>query len=163
MEKYDLETPWILWNHGIHDKSWTNDSYKNIYTINNLYDFKSYQNIVKIEHLQNSMFFIMREDIFPTWEDPDNRQGCCISFKIPNNVLKEQFDFILNNILSEDILIDKNNKDYLNGFSIIPKKEFNIVKLWLRNHDENYEKHLNIYESHFLKEKALIKKHELSD
>ena len=48
MEKYDLETPWILWNHGIHDKSWTNDSYKNIYTINNLYDFKSYQNIVKI-------------------------------------------------------------------------------------------------------------------
>jgi hypothetical protein len=105
----------------------------------------------------------MREDIFPTWEDPDNRQGCCISFKIPNNILKEQFDLILNNILSEDILKDKENSDYLNGFSIIPKKEFNIVKLWLRNHDENYTEHLNTYEPNFIKDKALIKKHELSD
>ena len=109
------------------------------------------------------MFFIMREDIFPTWEDPENRQGCCISFKIPNNILKEQFDFILNSILSEDILKDKENTDYLNGFSIIPKKEFNIIKLWLRNHDENYIDHLNIYEPCFVKDKALIKKHELSD
>ena len=36
-------------------------------------------------------------------------------------------------------------------------------QLLLRNHDEKYEKHLNIYEPHFIKEKALIKKHELSD
>ena len=42
-------------------------------------------------------------------------------------------------------------------------KEFNIIKLWLRNHDENYTEHLNIYEPFFVKDKALIKKHELSD
>ena len=30
MENHDLETPWILWNHGIEDKSWENSSYKKI-------------------------------------------------------------------------------------------------------------------------------------
>ena len=74
-------------------------------------------------------------------------------FKISNSVLKEQFDFIINRILTEDILKDKDNIDYLNGFSIIPKKEFNIIKLWLRNYDENYTDHLNIYEPYFIKEK----------
>lgn len=163
MENYHLKTKWFLWYHSIKDTNWKNNSYKNIYTISDLYDLKCINDIIEKIHLQNSMLFFMREDIFPTWEDPENRQGCCISFKIPNNVLKEQFNFILNIILSEDILKDKNNIDYLNGFSIIPKKEFNIIKLWLRNHDDNFVDHLNIYEPYFVKDKALIKKHELSD
>ena len=119
--------------------------------------------IIQTIHLQNSMFFIMREDIFPTWEDPDNREGCCISYKISNSILKSQFNMILNNILSEDILIDKTNAEYINGLSIIPKKEFNIVKLWLREHDENFNKSLKEYEPYFTKDKSLVKKHELSD
>ena len=107
-------------------------------------------------------FFFMRENIFPTWEDPDNREGCCISFKISGGILKEQWDFIMNNVLIEDILKDKSNSEYLNGISISPKKEFNIVKLWLRQNDENYTDHLKEYEPYFTKDKSLIKKHELS-
>ena len=122
MNNYQLNTNWCLWYHNINDTNWKNNSYKNIYDIRNAYDIKFLNDTIHEIHLQNSMFFIMREDIFPTWEDPENRQGCCISFKIPNNILKEQFDFILNSILSEDILKDKENTDYLNGFSIIPKK-----------------------------------------
>jgi hypothetical protein len=69
---------------------------------------------------------------------------------------------ILNNILSEDILITKTNTEYINGLSIIPKKEFNIVKLWLRKHDENFNESLKDYEPCFTKDKSLVKKHELS-
>tara|TARA_B100000900_G_scaffold414270_1_gene440465 strand:- start:32 stop:523 length:492 start_codon:yes stop_codon:yes gene_type:complete len=163
MDNYQLNSNWCLWYHSIKDKNWKNNSYKNLFKISNIYELKCINDIIKKIHLQNGMFFIMKEDIFPTWEDPDNREGCCVSFKISNKVLKEQFNFIINHVLSEDILKDKNNSEYLNGISIIPKKEFNIVKLWLRNHDENYTEHLNIYEPYFVKEKALIKKHELSD
>lgn len=162
MNSYQLNTNWCLWYHSIKDTNWKKNSYKNIYTIRNLYDLKSVNDIIQKIHLQNSMLFIMREGIFPTWEDPDNREGCCISYKIPNSVLKEQFDLILNNMLSEDILLDKANVDYLNGLSIIPKKEFNIVKLWLRNPDENYTESLKEYEPHFVKDKSFFKKHELS-
>ena len=163
MKNYQLNTNWCLWYHSINDNNWKKNSYKNIYTMRNLYDLKTLNSIIEKIHLQNSMFFIMREDIFPTWEDPDNRSGGCISYKIPNGDLKEQFDMILNNIVTEDILIDSSNTEYLNGLSIIPKKEFNILKLWIRNNDENYTDSLREYEPHFVKSKALLKKHELSD
>ena len=163
MNNYQLNTNWCLWYHSINDTSWKNSSYKNLYTISNLYDIKSINDIIQKIHLQNGMFFIMREDIFPTWEDPDNREGCCISFKIPGQVLVEQWTMIMNLILTEDILKDKEKSNSINGISIAPKKEFNIVKIWLRGHDENYEEWMKEYEPFYTKEKALLKKHELSD
>ena len=162
MNNYQLNTNWCLWYHSINDTNWKKNSYKNLYTIQNLYDLKGINNTIDKIHLQNSMFFIMKENIFPTWEDPDNREGCCISFKISGSVLKEQWDLIMNNILIEDILKDKSNSEYLNGISISPKKEFNIIKLWLRKNDESYTDHLKEYEPYFTKDKSLIKKHELS-
>ena len=89
MEKsddYKLQTSWILWNHKLNDNNWKNNSYKNIFEINNLYDYKFLENIMTLQNLQNTMFFLMRKDIFPTWEDPDNRDGCCASFKVPLKV-----------------------------------------------------------------------------
>ena len=163
MSNYQLNTNWCLWYHSINDTNWKKNSYQNLYTIQNLYDLKILNDTIQKIHLQNSMFFLMRENIFPTWEDPDNREGCCISFKISGKILKEQWELIMNNILIEDILKDKSNSEYLNGISISPKKEFNIVKLWLRKNDENYTDHLKEYEPYFTKDKALIKKHELSD
>ena len=163
MNNYQLNTNWCLWYHSINDTNWKNNSYTNLYDIKDLYDLKFLNDSIQKIHLQNGMFFIMKENIFPTWEDPDNREGCCISFKIPNYVLKEQWELISNCVVINDILKDKNNDDYLNGISISPKKEFNIIKLWLRNHDENYINNLKQYEPFFIKEKSLIKKHELLD
>ncbi len=163
MNNYQINTNWCLWYHSINDNNWKNNSYTNLYDIKDLYDLKFLNDNIQKIHLQNGMFFIMKENIFPTWEDPDNREGCCISFKIPNYVLKEQWELISNCVVINDILKDKNNDDYLNGISISPKKEFNIIKLWLRNHDENYINKLKQYEPFFIKEKSLIKKHELLD
>ena len=162
MINYQLNTNWCLWYHSINDTNWNKNSYQNLYTIKNLYDLKSLNDSIEKIHLQNGMFFLMRENIFPTWEDPDNREGCCISFKISGKILKEQWNLIMNNVLIEDILKDKSNSEYLNGISISPKKEFNIIKLWLRKNDENYTDHLKEYEPYFTKDKSLIKKHELS-
>ena len=44
----------------------------------------------------------------------------------------------------KDILKDLSKYNEINGLSISPKKEFNICKIWLRNHNTNYK--------HFLKE-----------
>ena len=96
---YKLNTNWCLWYHNINYTNCKNNSYKNIYNITNAYDIKFLNNTIHKIHLQNSMFFIMREDIFPTWEDPDNRQGCCVSFKISSNVLDDQWNLIINMIL----------------------------------------------------------------
>ena len=163
MDKYSLNTKWILWYHSINDTQWNKQSYKNLFKISNLYELKIMNDNLLKNHLQNGMFFIMRDGIFPTWEDPDNREGCCISFKISGSVLHEEWNFIINRILTEDILKDRDKYENINGVSIAPKKEFNILKLWLREHNDKYDEFIKEYSPNFTKEKALIKKHELSN
>ena len=103
------------------------------------------------------MFFLMREGIFPNWEDPDNSEGCCISFKIPGQTIKEEFCKILLYCLTEDILNEPSNYEELNGFSIAPKKEFNIAKLWMRNKQSKYSNLLKEVTPCLLEKESMIK------
>ena len=125
---YELNGEWILWYHSLKDKSWKKSSYTKFYTFNSLIDYSLFQDCIQTNHLQNGMFFLMREGIFPNWEDPDNSEGCCISFKIPGNILHEKWNYLLNRTLTEDIIKDKDKYENINGISISPKKEFNICK-----------------------------------
>jgi hypothetical protein len=163
MKQYPLNTNWCLWYHSINDKQWNKQSYKNIYTLTNLYDLQGLHEVIQKIHLQNGMFFLMREDVFPTWEDPDNREGCCVSYKVPGQILREQWSAIVDRILTEDILKDKDQWNQVNGVSIAPKKEFNIVKIWLRNTTEDYTSLLKEYEPVYTKDKSIVKAHELAD
>ena len=156
MSEYKLENTWILWNHKLDDKSWTNDSYKNIYNFKNLYDLKSYTDIIETIHLQNSMYFIMKENIFPTWEDPNNCNGCCVSFKIPSKDIKQTWNECVTKILCENIYKSE-NKNFINGISISPKKEFNIIKIWLKCKIKNIEDILNIKDKYINNKNSMIK------
>ena len=159
MTDYKLNTSWDIWYHSIEDNNWTNESYKLLYKVNNLYDIQFLKDTIQQNHLQNSMFFVMREGIFPTWEDPDNREGCCISFKVPASKLHEEWNLLLSRVLTEDILVDKEKWEEINGISISPKKEFNIIKLWLRNNNENYTDFIKEYPIYMVKDKSIHKKH----
>ena len=156
---YSLNTTWKIWYHSINDNNWNNNSYKMIYELNNLFDVKGVIDCIQSNHLQNSMFFVMRDDIFPTWEYIDNREGCCVSFKIPGSNLKKNWDMILKEIITENIFIDSEKYSELNGFSISPKKEFNIIKLWFKNNIKDYEKLIKQYKPYFVKDKSIHKKH----
>ena len=162
MEKrddYKLQTSWILWNHKLNDNNWKNNSYKNIFEINNLYDYKFLENIMTLQNLQNTMFFLMRKDIFPTWEDPDNRDGCCASFKVPLKDIKNIWIQLVIDIISENIHIDKNKYDIINGISIAPKKEFNIIKIWFKTNIQNINKLIRLYDHYINVDNCRLKKH----
>jgi len=162
MEKrddYKLQTSWILWNHKLNDNNWKNNSYKNIFEINNLYDYKFLENIMTLQNLQNTMFFLMRKDIFPTWEDPDNRDGCCASFKVPLKDIKNIWIQLVIDIISENIHKDKNKYDSINGISIAPKKEFNIIKIWFKTDIKNINNIINLYSNYITTENCRLKKH----
>tara|TARA_B100000035_G_C20991356_1_gene550307 strand:- start:537 stop:1019 length:483 start_codon:yes stop_codon:yes gene_type:complete len=155
---YELNTSWILWFHSIKDTSWTKSSYTKFYTFHNLLDYKLFEGVIQLNHLQNGMFFLMRDGIFPNWEDPDNSEGCCISFKIPGEMIKSEFCKILLHCLSEDILKNPDDWEELNGFSIAPKKEFNITKLWMRNQQNNYTNLIKELPPYLLEKDSMIKK-----
>ena len=133
MEKYDLETPWILWNHGIHDKSWTNDSYKNIYTIKTVEEAIAVSQAIPPRLVKNCMLFIMRKGITPLWEDPRNRGGGCFSYKVNNKIVTDCWKNLSYSLTGESLSKNANLQKQINGITISPKKNFCIVKIWLAN------------------------------
>ena len=153
----ELNNKWWFWYHSINDNKWTKESYKKIYECQNIYDYHYMTETFKQEHYQKGMFFIMKEDIFPNWEDPYNRNGGCISFKIPGETIKEEFCKILLYCLTEDILNDPDTFEELNGFSIAPKKEFNIAKLWMRNKQKKYTNLMKEVSPYLVDKDCLIK------
>ena len=159
MDSSSLNTEWILWYHSINDNNWDKNSYKELISIKNLYDYKFLSEEITNEHLKNTMFFIMRKNIFPTWEDPDNRNGYCISYRInSSNILKCWNDIFLE-CITENIHLNLSDYNELTGISITPKKEFNILKLWFR--DNTKHNLIKSYEPYIIKSNCMIKKHDI--
>ena len=156
---YQLNQKWILWYHSINDNRWGKDSYQKIYEINNLFDYQYIIDTFKQDHYQNGMFFCMKDGIFPNWEDPDTRSGGCLSFKITSIRVIDEWNQLLLRCI-KDIIFTEHN-DELNGISISPKKEFNIIKIWIKNNNLEYKKYFQSEEGSTLSlENSLYKKHE---
>jgi hypothetical protein len=102
----------------------------------------------------------MKEDIFPTWEDPDNRNGSCLSFKVYSKDIIKEWNTLLLKCVSGLILGDFNEK--INGISISPKKEFNIIKIWFSDHTFDYKNYFIEDDNYFKLDKAIYKKHEVN-
>ena len=158
MNEYLLKNKWVLWYHSLKNKNWDNKSYIKVIEIKSLLDYKLLEDVMRINHLQNGMFFLMKNDIFPTWEDPKNRMGGCISFKYNNNILNEWLKVLL--LCITDNLSDLNKE--INGLSIAPKKEFNILKMWIKDDSKDYKTLVKEYEPFMKLDKCMYKKHELS-
>ena len=158
MNEYLLKNKWVLWYHSLKNKSWDNNSYVKVIEIKSLLDYKLLEDVMRINHLQNGMFFLMKNDIFPTWEDPKNRMGGCLSFKYDNNILNEWLKILLLCITEE--LSDYNKE--INGLSISPKKEFNILKVWIKDDSKDYKTLIKEYDPFMKLDKCMYKKHELS-
>ena len=158
MEKYNIKNEWDLWFHSIKDTRWGKDSYKKIYTIKNYLDIKVLDDTFKQNHYQNGMFFVMKSGIFPNWEDPENRLGGCLSFKVKSCNVIDCWNKLLINCISEDSMNYLNDK--INGISISPKKEFNIIKVWFSEKDIDYKNNFREY-SDLNIENSLYKAHSI--
>ena len=155
-----INNKWVLWYHSINDTNWGKGSYQNIFAINNLYDYQYILDTFKQDHYQNGMFFCMKEGIFPNWEDPDNRLGGSLSFKVKSiSVLQEWSDLLLNCIT--ELILSENN-DEINGISISPKKEFNIIKIWIKNDGFDYKEYFQNRKGSLISiDNSLYKKHNI--
>ena len=154
--EYKFNDIWSVWYHSINDNRWTNDSYTKIFSINNLYDYHSFNSIVNDKILHKCMVFLMRDNIFPTWEDENNKEGCCISYKISNKTLGRDFYLILLKVLNESIMKNNDRFKLVNGISISPKKEFNIIKIWFKECITASDIHE--FKPSFIKSKSILKK-----
>ena len=154
--EYNLNDTWSVWYHSINDTKWDNDSYTGIFSINNLYDYQAFTSVMNDKILHKCMVFLMRGNIFPTWEDPNNIKGCCISYKISNKTLVRDFNLILLKVINEGIMKNSDQFKLVNGISISPKREFNIIKIWFKECITVSD--INEFQPSFIKSKSILKK-----
>ena len=132
----ELNDIWSLYFHDPNDNDWTIKSYSKLMNISTISDF--WNAIMPFENkLHFGMFFLMREHIFPCWDDPENIKGGCLSIKILKNDVNDFLHNLFMRLVGETLLIDK-KRDLIyniNGISTSPKKHFCIVKIWVNSHD----------------------------
>lgn len=157
MENTSIKSGWRLWYHSISDSKWDKLSYSKLYDIQNLCDLKLITDIFKQNHYQNGMFFVMKDNVFPNWEDPNNRLGGCLSFKVPSNKIIEEWNLLLSKCINESIM--DNTNENINGISISPKKEFNIIKIWFRETPEKLKENFISIGNHLNIDNSIYKKH----
>eukprot|EP00798_Chlamydomonas_sp_ICE-L_P024992 gene24994-10652_t len=69
-----LNDIWTVYFHNPQDHDWTYDSYVRLGNISTAEEVLAYIDIMR-EDVQNGMFFVMREHVFPCWDDPLNIGG----------------------------------------------------------------------------------------
>ena len=123
---HSLSDKWTLWVHLPHDTDWNMKSYKTIHSFQNMEEAISVCEVIPEKMIQNCMMFLMRDGITPLWEDKQNRNGGCFSYKVANNIVAELWRKLFYNIVGETTT--NNNEIIINGFTISPKKNFCIIK-----------------------------------
>jgi len=133
-EHFYLNDVWCLYFHDPYDMNWEPNSYKFITTISSIEDFiEIYNNFHNL--LSKGMFFIMRENIMPRWEDDNNKNGGCFSFKINKNEVLDKFFEVSSQILGETLGKSDVISNNINGISICPKKNYHIIRIWIKNNN----------------------------
>lgn len=143
MEINSLNTSWTYWFHKYNDDKWDLGSYTQLYKFKSIEEFSGIHCILKPLHIQNGMFFLMRDDIEPMWESEDNIDGGCFSFKVYKQEIPETWKILSTKLVNESILKNKDNHRLINGMSISPKKTYSIIKLWLKGDSIKDIKELN--------------------
>lgn len=133
---------WSLWYH--HEKdNWKISGYKKIYEINNSTDFwKFYNNWDKIKGIHYKHYFLMKNEIIPLWEDIENINGGCWSFKVSEDQTLNLWTDLSVYLVCNQLL--NNNSDIV-GLSVCLKKNNNsVIKIWNKNSKNSSLNNINI-------------------
>ena len=132
---HNLNCEWTYWAHLPHDTDWSLKSYKKIDDISSVEKIITLSNTIPDIMTVNCMLFLMRKNINPTWEDKNNRDGGCFSYKISNKLVPNIWKTVSYALVGETLSINKKLSKQINGITISPKKNFCILKIWLSTCD----------------------------
>ena len=134
MEDLFLNDIWNVYFHDPNDINWNTNSYINMGSINSITEFWQHYTNLK-DHVHQGMFFIMREYVFPMWDDKENINGGCMSIKVLKENIEVYWQDLSIKMLGETLIKDECIKNWslVNGISTSPKKHFCIIKIWLKD------------------------------
>jgi hypothetical protein len=138
-----LNDIWAAYFHDPYDTNWDIQSYKFLTTISSVNDFVTLFIVYK-ELFYKGKFFIMREHITPRWEDENNANGGCFSYKLNKYILEDKFFEICSQVLGEVLGKTAEHSANINGISISPKKNYYIIRIWIKDNKYACKSNYNI-------------------
>lgn len=155
---HTLSDKWTFWAHLPHDTDWSLKSYNKITTVSTVEEVVTLNNIIPDVMVCNCMLFVMRDGVYPLWEDKNNKDGGSFSFKIELNNTHDLWKEMVYKLIGEDIFESEDKVSKITGITISPKKNFCIFKIWLKDCSEQNVNNLKINKL-FDKNGCLFKKH----
>lgn len=135
-----LNDRWTLYFHDPNDEKWDIHSYKEVCTVGTVQEFVD-ASAAFHDMWAKGMFFLMREHIGPMWEDENNKNGGCFSYKIMKPEVPAAWFQLCAKCLGETIL-DASIRDIdfekVCGVSISPKKNYCILRIWVSTTDADH-------------------------
>ena len=126
------------WNYFLHlhdNKDWSIKSYIKMCNVDSVENAILLNDEIHYDLIKKSMMFLMKDGIQPMWEDENNKNGGCFSFKIINKDIHNVWKDVFYSIVGSCITKDKNHYKHINGITLSPKKKFCILKIWMDNCD----------------------------
>ena len=140
VKKHKLNSSWSIYIHDIFEKDWTLESYKKVYTIHTIEDFWLFVN--NFNNFHKCLFFVMRDDIKPVYEDEHNKNGGSYSYKVNHHELRNTFLYTCASMLCEQL--NKTDRTLeINGISLVPKKNNCILKIWTKTKHDPVKIYIN--------------------
>lgn len=134
---HKLKNTWTLYLHLPNEIDWSISSYKKILTIQYVEELIELYKVITNKMIISCMFFLMKDNIKPMWEDPANCNGGAFSYKINHRISYSTWRTITYLAIGEQL--DNTNKNIITGITISPKKNFSIIKIWV-----NTDKYTNV-------------------
>lgn len=118
-----------LYFHKVNDSKWDIESYIHVCDIEKkddlLYLYK------KVPNYKSGMFFLMKEDIKPMYEDKNNIKGGVWTFKMPKRECNNFWKDICYKFCNKELTNKMEDDNLITGISISPKINNCIFKLWI--------------------------------
>ena len=155
---YYLKNNWTYYLH-LHDtREWNLESYNKIISFNSVDNAILLNDEIHYDLIKKSMMFLMKEQINPMWEDEQNKNGGCFSFKVLNKDIEYVWKKVYFHLIGCTITKNKLYYENINGITLSPKKKFCILKIWMKNCDLK-DPNIFIDIKNLLTEGCLFKKH----
>lgn len=153
-----LQDVWTMYFHDPDNSDWNLPSYLRLLDISTVEDYWASQASIA-PFLSRGMFFVMREHVYPCWDDKSNISGGCLSIKVPKEQLAKTWEYLMVRMLGETLLVLSQQQQQqlctddaadmwstVNGMSISPKRFYSIIKLWLRTDAFHTRSHFQLPE-----------------
>lgn len=141
-----LKNYWTVWIHKNSSTDWSLKCYNKVMLIKSIADFWKFINNFNKLMYADYQFFIMRNDITPTWEDPSNKFGGAASIKlsVTDSCLLSIWERICLQMICEKLYFGTSLSTDVNGASFNLKDTTTVIKIWNNDNKNDIVKKLSI-------------------